>query len=252
MDEPIFILVMIALPFVVLFILGCIIASLFKLKNIIKEPEEAKNKAIEKLNNIIEEFKNYLEAAEQNESFEIDRAEEYRPGPSCRWANLLGYKETDNSMELDNSTPFGKVKRNARLLKDQKPLLDYCKEKSRNFLAINEYKKALIYLDFASSLGDIEAMYNLGVCYFNGLGVKKDENEGTALLFAAAELEYRLAIDKLGSTQTTENVQNFFYAFCKFSVEAKSNLISCVKNVGDKRYPDKAAILQGTRNRTRR
>ena len=35
-----------------IFIFGCIIASLFKLKNIIKEPEETKNKAIEKLNNM--------------------------------------------------------------------------------------------------------------------------------------------------------------------------------------------------------
>ena len=227
----------------VLVIFGCAVVLFFKFKGKNKKSEEDKNEANENLNKIIDELKNILKATEQNESFELDRAKKYRPEPNPSFSWFRDFRFANYLPEPDNSSLLEQAKKDARLLKDQKPLLDYCKEKSRIFLFSKEYKKALIYLDFASSLGDVEAMYNLGICYFNGLGVKKNESKGSAFFLIAAEKEKSLAIDSLRTTQTTENVQNVFDAFCKFSDETKSNLIKCAQNVGDKLYLDKAAAI---------
>ena len=139
------------------------------------------------------------------------------------------------------------VRNRAKDLNDKKLLFDYCNEKGRSFLASKEYDKALFYFNFASSLGDAGAIYNLGVCYFNGLGVEKDENEGVDLFFIASEKEYRLAVDMLMSTRKTEDVKNALCAhenaFEKENDEVKSNLIRCAKNIGDKFFWCKAAII---------
>ena len=47
--------------------------------------------------------------------------------------------------------------------------------------------EAIKYLTLAADKGDPQAMGNLGACYYNGIGVEKNELKGTDLLRKAAK-----------------------------------------------------------------
>lgn len=50
----------------------------------------------------------------------------------------------------------------------------------------------------ASSLGDAEGHYRLGLCYFSGIGCKKDENSAVNCFFDGADLDHAESICALG------------------------------------------------------
>ena len=59
-------------------------------------------------------------------------------------------------------------------------------EKASVFAAKKEYAEAVKWLRKAADLGEPNAQYNLGICYYNGQGVKQDFEEAVKWLKKAA------------------------------------------------------------------
>lgn len=55
----------------------------------------------------------------------------------------------------------------------------------------------IVELRKAAEQGDAKAMYNLGACYFDGTGVKRDEAEAMKWCRKAAELGHEMAKETL-------------------------------------------------------
>ncbi len=61
-----------------------------------------------------------------------------------------------------------------------------------------DYKTAILYFEKAQELGNIAAINSLGLCYQNGLGVKKDLDKALSLFQEAAKKNYAYAFNNLG------------------------------------------------------
>ena len=64
-----------------------------------------------------------------------------------------------------------------------------------------DYAEGVKWLKKAADGGDIQAIGNLGACYYNGLGVGRDTERGIALIRKAARggsAEARAALVRLG------------------------------------------------------
>lgn len=63
---------------------------------------------------------------------------------------------------------------------------------------LNQYKQGLALLESASKKGSISAIRQLGLCYKNGIGVKKNRSKAKELLKQAADKGDRIAKTELG------------------------------------------------------
>lgn len=67
------------------------------------------------------------------------------------------------------------------------------------YLEINDYEKALYWLQIAAEQDDVIAQYTLGKCYENGYGVTKDKKKAIYWYQKAAEQGYEEAIEELNN-----------------------------------------------------
>ena len=69
--------------------------------------------------------------------------------------------------------------------------------------ARGNYAKALEYWQSAASLGDAEAMYNIGSYYYNGIGVNQNDNEAYRWFMMSASAGYAQAQFAIGGMYIT-------------------------------------------------
>ena len=74
----------------------------------------------------------------------------------------------------------------------------YFEWKAQFYLKKKDYRIALQLADLASYWGDKTAQYNLGIMYYNGIGITADKARGAAWLRIAAEAHNPLAVQMLG------------------------------------------------------
>lgn len=87
---------------------------------------------------------------------------------------------------------------------------------ANDYFLRNNYKEAFYWYNEAVKEGNVESLYNIGVCYFNGYGVTQDYQEALLWYHKAADKEYVLA--------------QFMIAFCYYKgYGVKQNLKQAVQ-----------------------
>ena len=87
------------------------------------------------------------------------------------------------------------------LLGGGKPFCYKCKNAKLNaregiaLIEAKQYEKAIPLLEESAACGNEQAMYNIGVCYYNGFGVKKDIKKSTEWIKKAADKGHEIAKD---------------------------------------------------------